>query len=350
MNLKELSKLLGLSQTTVSRALNGFPEVNDDTRRRVMEAAEHYNYRPNTRAQGLATGRSRTIGHVIPLSTRTEMVNPVFADFIAGAGEMYSKRGYDMTLSVVKDEEEKAAYRDWASKGSVDGVIVHGPRLKDPRIELLLGLGLPFVVHGRSMEIEADYSWMDVNNRRAFKRATEFLIDLGHQRIGFLNGDEIMSFAKRRRIGYEDALTARDLPLDPTLMRTGEMMETYGHDAAIEMICSDNPPTAFLVSSMLVAVGVRRAVQELGLKLGRDISLVTHDDDLSYLRNSGEVPMFTATQSSVRQAGQRCGEMLLNMIEAGDKIITSDLWEAQLLVGESTGPARPRLTRTKSAV
>lgn len=350
MNLKELSKILGLSQTTVSRALNGFPEVNADTRRRVMEAAELHNYRANTRAQGLATGRSRTIGHVIPLSTRIEMVNPVFADFIAGAGEIYSSRGYDMTLSVVKDEDEEAAYRDWASKGSVDGVIVHGPRRDDPRIALLQELGLPFVVHGRSIVTDQDYSWMDVNNRRAFQRATEFLIDLGHHRIGFLNGDEIMSFAERRRLGYEEAFKVRDLPLDPTLMRTGEMMETYGYDAAKEMISSVNPPTAFLVSSMLVAVGVRRAVQETGLKLGRDISLVTHDDDLSYLRNTGDIPMFTATQSSVRSAGQRCGELLLDMIEAETARPVTELWEAQLVVGNSTGPARPRLTTTKSAI
>jgi len=79
MNLKELSENLGLSQTTVSRALNGFPEVNSETRRRVAEAAERYNYRPNTRAKGLATGQSLSIGHIIPLSTRNELVNPVFA-------------------------------------------------------------------------------------------------------------------------------------------------------------------------------------------------------------------------------------------------------------------------------
>lgn len=337
--------MLGLSQTTVSRALNGFPEVNAETRRRVTEAAQLHNYRPNTRAKGLATGRSLTIGHVIPFSTQSEMVNPIFSDFVAGAGETYSNRGYDMTLSVVRDEDEAQAYRDWAGKGSVDGVIVHGPRVSDPRIALLRDLGLPFVVHGRTYEETSDYAWLDVNNRRAFQRATEFLIDLGHERIALLNGDEAMSFAMRRRIGYENALTSRGLAADTALMRTGEMMETYGFDAAIEMIRCKAPPTAFLVSSMLVAVGVRRAVQEVGLKLGQDISLVTHDDDLSYLRNSGDVPMFTATQSSVRQAGRRCAEMLLNMIASKDDTPVTELWEAQLVVGNSTGPVRPHLAK-----
>ncbi len=150
MNLKELSAILGLSQTTVSRALNDYPEVSEATRRRVKAAARKNNYRPNTRAMGLATGRTLSIGHVIPVSTRHEIVNPIFADFIAGAGEVYSRNDYDMLLSVVADVDEERIYRDLASRRSVDGVIVHGPREDDPRIALLQEVGLPFVVHGRA--------------------------------------------------------------------------------------------------------------------------------------------------------------------------------------------------------
>ena len=103
MNLKELARKLDLSPTTVSRALNGYPEVNEATRERVAAAARRYNYKPNTRAIRLATGCAMAVGHVIPLATRHEIVNPVFADFIAGAGEVYSRNGYDMLLSVVPD-------------------------------------------------------------------------------------------------------------------------------------------------------------------------------------------------------------------------------------------------------
>ena len=109
MNLKQLSEHLNLSQTTVSRALNGYPEVNEDTRNRVLRAAQELNYRPNTRAKGLATGRALAIGHVIPVSNQHEMVNPVFGDFIAGAGESYAKAGYDMVLSLVADQDEARA-------------------------------------------------------------------------------------------------------------------------------------------------------------------------------------------------------------------------------------------------
>ena len=90
MNLRELSQKLGLSQTTVSRALNGYPEVSETTRQRILTAAARYNNPPDTRAKSLATGRAMANGHVIPLGTQHDMVNPIFGDFIAGAAETLS--------------------------------------------------------------------------------------------------------------------------------------------------------------------------------------------------------------------------------------------------------------------
>lgn len=342
MNLKQLSAELGLSQTTVSRALNGFPEVNEGTRARVMEAAHKHNYRPNVRARSLATGRAMAIGHVIPVSTRHEIVNPIFADFIAGAGEVYSANDYDMVLSVVTDADEGDAYRKLRAKGTVDGVIVHGPKVNDPRIALLTEIGLPFVVHGRSSQVGLPYSWLDVNNRRAFHRATDFLLDLGHRRIALLNGLEDMDFAHRRRTGYEAALTGRMIAPSGALMTSSEMTEAAGYEAASRMLTAADAPTAFLTSSLISAIGVRRALEELGLKIGRDISVLTHDDELSYMRNGAEVPIFTATRSSVHEAGNLAAQMLLDRINDPSGGHRSRLLEASLVVGQSTGPAPHR--------
>lgn len=340
MNLKQLSKNLGLSQTTVSRALNGYPEVNEATRQRVLKAANDHNYRPHVRAKSLATGRAYAIGHVIPISTTHEMVNPIFGDFIAGAGETYSKNGYEMTLTVVDDQDEARAYRQLMSRGSVDGVVLHAPLITDSRIDLLRELGLPFVVHGRSSEEKGDYAWLDVNNTRAFQRATDFLIDLGHTRIALLNGLENMDFAHRRRLGFTTAMAARGLTPDPDLMASEEMTETFGYRLGRHMLGLDTPPTAFLVSSLITALGVRRAVDERGLKLGEDISLITHDDALSYLANGDDVPVFTATRSSVRDAGRWTAEILLDRINDPLGPPKTRLLEAELMVGQSTGPLR----------
>lgn len=339
MNLRELSKLLGLSATTVSRALNGYPEVGAATRDRVVAAARQHGYAPNQVAKRLATGRTLAIGHVIPLATH-QMINPLFADFISGAGEVYSASGYDMILSVVPECEEEDAYRSMILQRKVDGVIVHGPSLMDPRIDLLTDLGLPFLVHGRDSRPEDSYSWIDIDNRRAVRRAVELLIDLGHRRIGFLNGLETLYFAVRRRQGYEEALAGRGLPVDTALMRNAEMIEPFGHTAAAEMLALRDPPTAFVTSSIMIALGAMRAGREAGLAPGRDLSIVTHDDDLSFLPNSGAVPLFTATRSSIRAAGRRGAEMLIELIADPEGAPRHELWEAEMTLGQSTGAHR----------
>lgn len=338
MNLKDLAALLGLSQTTVSRALNGYPEVSEATRHRVAAAAEKHSYRPNTRAKALATGRAMAIGHVIPVSAQHEMVNPVFGDFIAGAGETYAAAGYDMVLSLVQDSQEERVYRDMFAKGNVDGIVVHAPEMRDPRIGLLQDIGIPFAVHGRASDISAPYNWLDINNKSAFQRATDFLLDLGHRRIGLLNGLESMDFAHRRRAGYLEALANRGIAVDPQLMRSEEMTETYGYQAVRQMMELPEPPSAYLVSSMIPAIGIRRALHDAGLVMGRDVSVITHDDDLSYLRNGDDVPLFTATRSSVRDAGRQLAEMLIAQISDPQQAPKTKLLEAELTVGRSTGP------------
>ncbi len=340
MNLKKLSEKLGLSQTTVSRALNGYPEVNEKTRIRVQEAAKRFNYSPNSRAKGLATGRSMVIGHVIPSAKKHEMVNPIFGDFVAGASDALAHFGYGMMFTRVEADAEEDAYRNMMSNSSVDGVILQGPSVNDARIAMLQRIGMPFVVHGRSSGVTTPYSWVDVNNTRAFKRATQFLTQLGHMRIALLNGREDMDFAVRRREGYIAALEDAGLSVDETLMRSAEMTEGYGHQAMTEMLAAPNPPTAVLAASMISAIGVRRAIEEAGLRMGRDISVVTHDDDLSYLGNGQGAPIFTATRSSVREAGELVAEFLIDQIQNPDSGEKTHLLEAELLVGDSTGPAR----------
>ena len=345
MNLKQLAARLNLSPTTVSRALNGYPEVSAETRARVQRAAAEAQYRPNPRALGLATGRAMAIGHVLPIASRTEIVNPIFGDFFAGAGEIYRGAGYDVVLSVVDDSAETDAYAQMAARRAVDGVIVHAPRVRDPRIERLQALGLPFVVHGQAQQDGAPYAFVDMDNRRAFARATERLLALGHRRIALLNGQDGLDFAERRKRGYLQALERAGIAPDPALIRGAEMTELFGHDAATELLAASDPPTAFLTSSLATAFGVRRAADALGLRLGERLALVTHDDDLSYFPNGHpQRPVFAATRSSVREAGRRAAGMLLGLIRGGpDAPRTGLMLEAEQIDGPSLcpGPVPP---------
>ena len=331
--------MLGLSPTTVSRALGGYPEVREATRLRVQDAARLHGYRPNRRAASLATGRAMAIGHVVPMSQDHEMVNPIFADFIAGAGVVYAQAGYDMTLSVVPDGDEARAYRHLMDAGSVDGLIFHGPRANDPRIWHLRETGLPFVIHGRTAVGMRGCSYVDIDNEEAFRRLTAHLLELGHRRIALLNGLEDMDFARRRRIGHETALEAVGMEVDPALRSSTEMTENAGYNAAAALLLQDPAPTAFLVSSYIMAIGVRRAIEEQGLRLGRDVSVAIHDDVLSYLDNGSDKPIFTATRSSVNAAGRRCAELLLARIADPGLAPAAELWQCDFVIGPSTGPA-----------
>ncbi len=342
MTLKELSDLLGLSQTTVSRALNGYPEVSESTRVRVQAAAAKHGYRPNSRAKGLATGKAMVIGHVIPSSSQHEMVNPVFGDFVAGAARTYAEHGYDMMFTHSDDTSIEDSYRSLFKRGAVDGVVLQGPKVDEPRLTVLSRMGVPFIVHGRSTGADQPYDWVDVNNKRSFQRATQFLIDLGHRRIALINGLEDMDFAQRRRLGYVEALEQSGIDPDSQLMRSAEMTEVFGHQATCEMLELDNPPTAILASSIIPAIGVRRALEEAGLKMGRDVSVIAHDDELSYMKNGQDVPIFTAIRSSVRHAGELAADLLIERINAPDDPPKTRLLEAELVVGSSTGPAPQR--------
>ena len=340
MNLKELSVLVGLSQTTVSRALNGYPEVSESTRRRVQKVATEHNYRPNARAMGLATGKSMTIGHIVPVYTKNDVVNPVFGEFIAGASQTYTANGYELLLTVADDKNEEDTYRRIAAKGAVDGVIVHSPRKDDKRVQLLSDIGLPFVIHGRVDDSDLEYSWIDINNGRAFQQATKLLLDLGHNRIALINGLETLNFAWRRRLGYLEALATAGLPCDPVIMTQDELTEVHGYRSAKAMLKLADPPTAFLASSYVVALGIRRAIYQAGLSMPEDISVIIHDDELSFFNNDDDVPQFTATRSSVRDAGIRAAQMLLDIIHMPTLSPITSLLEAHLTIGASTGPLK----------
>ncbi|MGB3277861.1 MAG: substrate-binding domain-containing protein, partial [Pseudorhodobacter sp.] len=161
-------------------------------------------------------------------------------------------------------------------------------------------------------------------------------------RIALINGLEFMDFAIRRRDGYCEALAAHAIDTDPAMMRSVEMSEGLGYQAVREMLAQDAPPTAFLLSSMILALGARRAIEERGLKIGRDVSVIIHDDDLSYMKNGEDVPIFTATRSSVRMAGRIAASLLLDRITNSTPSPSTRLLEAELIIGQSTGPAPDR--------
>jgi LacI family transcriptional regulator len=338
MNLKELARHLKLSPTTVSRALNGYPEVNAETRKRVDEEAKRFGYLPNPHARRLATGRAHAIGHVFP-NDRSFVIDPQFSDFLSGAADIYAAQGFEVMLHVGGTEDELSVYKRYAQGGAVDGVVVSAPRIDDPRIEALKQLKLPFIVHGRFGDMTDGYAWMDIDNRGAFYKATKLLTDLGHERIGFINGLEYMTFARDRRQGYNKALSDKGLKINPNTVASVLMTEENGYRHTKRLLQMSDRPTALILGNMLLVSGAMRAINEIGLQIGKQVSLIAHDDGLPFLNAEGLSPSLSTTTSSIRAAGSRVAEMLLAQIANPNADVQNELWNVDLIVRGSTGPA-----------
>ena len=336
MRLKDLAEHLGLSQTTVSRALNGYPEVNEATRRRVSDAADKLGYRPNASALRLATGRAGAIGLVL---RGADELGPHMYEFLSVVGSHMASREIDMLVTTVASQaEEMAAYRRLAASRKVDAVILHSPAIRDERAELLLELNVPFVLHGRT-DIGEPVAWLDIDNTGALERATTHLIDLGHQRIALLNGLKGQTFSEHRELGYLSALSSRGVSVDRALMANGVFTDEAAFRTAQAMLERRPRPTAFLAGSMMTALGVFRAIRQAGLALGTDVSMIAHDDVFPYLNADNMFPTMSTTRSSIRQAGVRVAELILQMLGGKPTADVHELWPVELVLRESSGPA-----------
>ena len=338
MNLKQLSTMLALSQTTVSRALNGYPEVSEETRRRVADAARRHGYRPNPSARRLATGKAGMIGHVLATGAAVD-IDPHFVEFLSGLGDYARGHELDLVLSPADAADEETTYKRIVANKQVDALYVSSPRPADPRIALLHLLGFPFIVHGRSEGFDFDYAHIDIDNEGAFHDATRLLVQLGHRRIGLINGNEGQTFAIFRERGVRRALATSGLVLPPGFVRNEQMTEENGYRATRILLEGDQRPTGIVCSSLIMALGVVRAIRDLGLTIPGDISLIAHDDVFPWLRPENfSVPLST-TRSSIRAAGSRIAERLAWRMSGAEKAPLGEVWPVDLVVRESIAGA-----------
>jgi len=346
MNLKELSKKLGLSQTTVSRALNGYPEVGPKTRERVLKAAQEMHYRPNRFAKSLATGKTEHIGLIYPVEHN--LITPLFNEFLGGVTQKLAESGLDLSIIPTTSQNELETYRSVVASGRVDGLIISTPLTNDPRIDYLVNTQMPFIVHGRTLDANGDenerdtpFSYLDVDNTDAFYRATQLLINMGHKHIALLNGGENFTFAYHRLKGYEKAMAQMELLIQPALIFSRqEMTEINGYQMACQALQMNPRPTAIIASSMILALGIRRAIRDSHFTIGKEMSVVIYDDGLPYLESDKFNPSLTTVYSSIREAGYEITDQLHHIIQSGGKHEVRKLLKADLIVRESSCAAK----------
>jgi LacI family transcriptional regulator len=329
MTLKELATRLGLSVSTVSRALNGYADVAGETRERVITAARAFRYTPNAAAQRLITGRAHAVGYVLPLP-QGRFADPFFMELMIGLGEGLRPAGLDLVVCAAEPgEDELATYRRLIDGRRVDIMVLARTRVDDERIELLRSLGFPFVTHGR-WRGPLDFDSFECDNVVGGRLAGQLLIGLGHRRLMMLGAPGVYNYTIEREAGFREATIAAGARVD--LHESADAVEDEGHRVMLEALGADAGITAVFCANDRLAIGAMRAAHDLGREVGLDLALIGYDD----LPFSGFAdPPLTTIRQPIRASGRRVAEMVIARLAAPSAPPTIELWRPDLVLRAS---------------
>ena len=291
-NLKQLAQSLGLSITTVSRALDGYADVAKATRERVRAAADKANYLPNASARRLRKQRAELVAVTLP-SDPGHVGPPHFLDMLSGCAERLAGAGFNLVIAPVPTgESELDLCRRFVEGRRVDAMLLVRTRRKDERVDFLQSRGIPFVTNGRTENL-VPHPFIDGDGWTGFHAATVRFQADGHRRIGHVAAPQDYYFAHVRRMGWQTAMQEGGLVAD--LVAENLPTEQGGYRAALELLRRPSPPTALVCATDEMAIGALRALRET--RGGDGIAVVGHDDlpmgayvspALSTMRMTGE--------------------------------------------------------------
>lgn len=331
--LKDVARQSGYSVTTVSRALNGHDDVNEETRSRIRAAAEALDYSPNLNARQLQTRRAQSLGFIIPAEAQ-RLKEPFFMEFLSAVASEAAQHDYSILLSAhAPDAQEEDAYRHLAQSGRIGGMILMRARRHDPRVAMLTGLNIPCALFGRTGRDDG-CAWIDVDGQAGVHAAAQHLLALGHSRIGHILGPDQYHFVGERQAGYASALAAARVPLEPDLIITVEhMTERDGYAATRRLLELGRPPSALIAVTDLVAMGAMRAVQDAGLRVGKDVAVVGFDG-LSLTAYTS--PPLTTVAQPTEEIGRKLVAMAVAQIAGDESFPKNELLIPRLIVRESS--------------
>ena len=330
MNLKSLARNLGISETTVSRALNGYPEVSERTRARVLAAAQEAGYRPNPMARSLASGRTNVVGIIHQLSGN-DLADPMFMQIVGGMVEALEARQMDLVMAPVSPANELRAYQHMVKERRVDGLIVGRTRLYDERVAYLAKQGLPFIAHGRT-SVNEPHAWFDYDNESGMRLAVDHLLAHDHQRIALISAPLEMNFARQRFDSFHLCMKDAGIKVDPQHLIGENNDKRSGYLAMQQLLASTPAPTAVIVDNHMSGVGAMRALLDAGIDIGQQMSVIVWgrmEDSLAGYN------VTTIDQPHPDMAGAKMIEMLLALQGGTPPSQLQELWQPILLPGET---------------
>jgi LacI family transcriptional regulator len=311
ITIRDVAKRLNLSITTVSRALDGYDDVAEETRQRVIEAAREMGYTPNQAARQLRRQRTDTIGYILP-TEKPRFADPFFAEFIAGLGDEAAAHNFDLLVtSAPPDTEiERQAYQRWVHGQKIDGLVINRLRLHDWRVQYLSQIGFHFVTQERSLD-SLDYVSVEVDGRRWFKTLVDHLVSLGHKRIAYIGAAPDLIIQADRFLGYQDGLQTANLAFEAGVVVESDLTAEGGYKAASRLFSLLEPPTAIACVDDMTAIGVLHAAHAFGRVVGADLA-VTGFDGIDGFEHTQ--PPLTTVNQPVYQIARQMVQMLVDLI------------------------------------
>jgi LacI family transcriptional regulator len=337
INLKELSARLGLSPTTVSRALSGYSDVSPTTRERVQQAARELGYQPNRAARQVALGRADAVGIVYSPSSEF-LGNPAFLEMLEGLAHTLEQISCDLLLAAAPRQNELPVYERMVRGRRVDALVVAQTLRADPRIDYLQSAGLPFVAYGRTARPD-DFPWLDFDNEAGSVLAVGRLAALGHRRIAYVHAPLDYNFAYQRHAGFVTAMKRAGLEVSGDRVVAGNLDRRAGYSAGQRLLALSPRPTAIMTDNNLCGVGVIRALLDAKVAIGRDVSIVV-DGGIPPDTLFTDLQVASVLQPTPYQSGQTMGEMVRALIERKPLAERHVLRQPEFVDGNSIGPPR----------
>lgn len=330
VTIHDVAAAAAISYGTVSRVINDAPHVKPETRQRVREAMDRLGYVVDRRASSLAGGRSHVLAVLVP-----DLGTGYIGEIIRGIDAEVGMAQYDLLLYTTHRQVTKeSSYVASIARGMADGLLLVLPGNLEGMVEHLRQIKFPFVLVDYQ-GIEEQVPAVCATNWQGAYNATEYLLELGHRRIGFITGDMEMSAARARLAGYQAALRTQHLPSEPELVRNGQFQYSEGYAATLDLFALPSPPTAIFASNDDMALGAMDALRGQGLRVPDDMSVVGFDGipQAAFVH-----PPLTTVSQPLAKMGRVATQMLLDLMNDPEKPVHRIELPTELIIRESCRP------------
>ncbi len=306
VTLKDIAEAVGKSVAAVSRALNNYEDISEETRENIKRVAREMGYAP-----------TNTLGLILP-AQMPRASDPYYSELLAGVANAAAEFEFDLlTATCTPGPEETWVYKRLINSRRVDGVIIARPRWRDIRIQLLLEKAFPFAVIGAT-NIPGNFITVSDEATEAARLIVEHLAQQGHERIALVNTPSELFFSSDFLAGFRRALLAARLTLNEEFLEQSDFTQRDGYRAGQTMLSKVEAPTAIVTADDVVALGVMAAAQDQGLEIGQDLAVTGYGDIL--LAEYAQPPL-TTVHCPTYTLGQQACRMLIAQLrgEAQEK-------------------------------